>query len=296
MDSRVKIVLTGATGFLGSFLLKNLVKENYDVVVLKRSFSNIYRIKNLLPKIRYYDLDKVSIEQVFLENEVDTVIHCAVNYGRGKESVFKVVETNLFFSLKLLETALLYNVTTFFNTDTLLPCGVSTYALSKSQFVEWLKIFANSKQIQVINLKLEHMYGLNDGDTKFVNWIISELLQNKKEVCLTKGEQKRDFIYIDDVVAAYMLLLKRKNEFSDYAEFDVCTGSKITIKKFVQKIYSKIKKQRDIDTYLNFGAIPYRKGEIMEINEDTSKLFSLGWKPMVSLDAGVNKIIRHCLG
>ncbi len=74
-------------------------------------------------------------------------------------------------------------------------------------FVEWLKYF--SDRIKVVNLKLEHMYGPKDDDSKFVTWITNQMLNNISSIDLTEGTQKRDFIYIDDVVDAYMLMLEK---------------------------------------------------------------------------------------
>lgn len=64
----MRILLTGANGFIGSKILETLVSLNYDIVIIKRSFSDIYRIKNLLTKVKSYDVDKTNLEWVFKEN------------------------------------------------------------------------------------------------------------------------------------------------------------------------------------------------------------------------------------
>ncbi len=88
------ILLTGATGFLGSHLLHRLLKLNYDVVILKRSTSNTWRIESVLSKIKCYDIDKVAIEKPFEEQKIDAVIHTVTNYGRNNSSVSTIVDTN----------------------------------------------------------------------------------------------------------------------------------------------------------------------------------------------------------
>ena len=109
------------------------------------------------------------------------------------------------FALRVLEVAILFDTDSFFNTDSLLPKYLNTYSLSKAQFVEWLKQL--SYKIQCVNLRLEHMYGPKDDKTKFVPWLLDQMINSIEEIKLTLGTQKRDFIYIDDVVSAYMLLL-----------------------------------------------------------------------------------------
>ena len=93
------LLITGATGFLGSHLTKKFVDENYKVVILKRICSDPWRIKDVLDKICCYNVDKTGIESPFQENKIDIIIHAAVNYGR--DGIVKTVETNINFPLKL---------------------------------------------------------------------------------------------------------------------------------------------------------------------------------------------------
>jgi len=288
------ILLTGATGFLGSHLLSALVKEGYKMVILKRSFSNTWRINHLLEQITTYDINIVPFEQVFEEQKIDVVIHTATNYGRKGGTVSNIVDDNVLFGLKLFETALVYNTGMFFNTDTLQSKYLSYYTLSKKQFVEWFNFFIDMKNIKIVNLRLEHMYGPKDDNTKFVTWLIEQMLSNHDIINLTKGDQKRDFIYIDDIVSVYLLLLKKSDTLSEFNEFDVGSGSQITIKEFVYKLKNTIEmvNQRSVLANLNFGSIPYRKGEEMDVIENLDPLSRLGWKPHVKLDEGLKMVVK----
>ena len=111
----MKVLLTGATGFLGSHILKGLVEQNIETVVLKRSFSNDNRIDKYRAQYKAYYVDRISLQEIFeKESIIDAVIHCATNYGRKNEKVSEVFQSNVVFPLQLLEIA------TFFNTDTAL--------------------------------------------------------------------------------------------------------------------------------------------------------------------------------
>lgn len=128
------ILLTGATGFLGSHLLNALLENSYEVVILKRSFSNTKRIESLLPRVKSYDIDLVDLEDVFNENKIETILHTATNYGRDGSSFFDLIQTNVLFPVKLLELAVKYNIKNFINTDTALNSSVSNYSLTKKTF------------------------------------------------------------------------------------------------------------------------------------------------------------------
>jgi len=286
------ILISGTTGFLGSHILKRLLSdEKNDIVILKRSFSNIGRISDLMGKIRSYDIDKVSLKDVFSKNEINMVIHTATNYGRKQGTILKTVDANLMFPLELLETATQVGVGSFINVDTLLDRWINSYALSKKQFVDWLKYFSKHEKIKVINLRLDHMYGPDDDDNKFVIWFIRKLLNNVDKIALTEGKQKRDFTYIDDVVDAIVKILDAKDTFSDFEEFDVGSRKQIELRGFIELVLKEMRRESDNQTILDFGAIPYRDGEHMEINESIDKLKNLGWKSSISLKEGIKRTI-----
>ena len=281
------VLLTGATGFLGSHLLKALVSKGYKVVVLKRSTSDMWRLKGFENTFKSYDIDQVPLRKAFEEQYIDTIIHTACVYGRKGESMQQILETNLMFGIELLNTG------TFFNTGTLLYKYLNYYALSKKQFEEWLQLA--SDKIQVVNLKLEHMFGEQDGNEKFTTWILNELKEEKPTIPLTAGLQKRDFIYIDDVVSAYLTCLEQAPQLKVFNDIEVGTGVLTPVKTFVTLIKSTLEKLKGspIETQLNFGALPYREGEIMEPQVDNSVLCSLGWQPKRSLEENIEQFVKN---
>lgn len=288
--SKITILLTGATGFLGSHLLEALLKKDYPVVILKRSTSNLWRIAHLAGQYKSYDVDTQPIEQAYEEQRIDCVIHTACHYGRNGDPIGQIVESNLMFGLRILDACLKFNTDTFFNTDTLLQKHLNVYTLSKKQLVEWLE--QQVDKIQVVNLKLEHMYGPKDDTTKFVPWVISQLQQNVTEIKLTKGEQERDFIYIDDVVSAYLTLLEKAPGLARFNEFDVGTGQLVTVKSFLEQLKESYQANfGETATKLAFGALPYRNGEMMTVEVNNQKLLGLGWKARTSNEIGLKKIL-----
>ena len=287
------ILLTGATGFLGSYLLESFISLNFNVIILKRSTSSATRINHLLNNVSYYNVDLLSsLDDVFVQNKIDIIVHTACSYGRSNESLKEIINVNLIFGINLIELGIKFKVKTFINTGSLLPRNVNSYSLSKAQLTDWLKI--NSSEIQVINFKIEHMYGPKDDNKKFLPWLINEMQSGTENINLTSGIQKRDFIYIDDVVDAYNLIINNREKVGNWNEFDVGTNSFVKVKDFVIQIAIELENNHNIKIIprLIFGGINYREGDIMTPILNNSKLLNLGWAPKISLKDGIKKIIK----
>ena len=289
------ILLTAATGFLGISILRKLVALDYNVIIIKRSNSNIFRIKDIidLNKIKIFNIDKGNLELLFGENQIDCIIHSATDYGRAETQNFTVFESNLIFPIKLMELAIKFKVICFINTDSYfnkgrIPySGLFNYSLSKKTFLVWLKTF--SKQIKVINITLEHLYGPYDSNRKFMEYVIQEIgVKKVDQIDLTQGLQKRDFVFIEDVVDAYLLLVQYglKKKFA-YRNFEIGTGVSLEISKVV----SLIKEISKSDSKLLLGKLPYRDGEIMESKANLDKMSALGWSPKYNIIQGITKIL-----
>lgn len=287
------VLISGATGFLGSSLVKRFLQENYTVIGIKRKKSNLERLKNELnnKSLYLYNSDSDSLEKAFSNHNIDAVIHTACCYGRAGESFVSIANTNILFGLELLELTKKYYSRVFINTDTLLPKNVSTYALSKKQFTEWLKQTAGDTKI--VNIKPEHLYGIGDDDTKFIGMLLTKLKQHTDIIPLTKGTQFRDFIYITDVTEAYMAVYKNISLFDVFTEFEVGTGNSIPVRMFVDEFIKQYKlSDPECKTQAGFGLISYRENELMNVNIKINPLRQLGWEAAVNYKDGIKKIIN----
>jgi CDP-paratose synthetase len=274
------ILLTGATGFLGSHLLEGLLENNYEVIIIKRSFSNCWRIEEFLNKVISYDIDKVTLNSIFEENSFDAVIHTATCYGRNGETDFEIFQTNVFNSMELLHCAIKNRTKFFFNTDTLQATNLNPYTISKSQFLSWGKQSAENSKINFINMKLEHLYGPKDDETKFIGWFIKQLKDEVPEIRLTAGTQKRDFIHVKDVVSAYLKLLENYKNLDKFEEFELGSGNSIQVKDFLIQLMNAFEKKNiQIKSKLLFGALDYRNNENMQIEANIEKLKKFNWVP-----------------
>jgi nucleoside-diphosphate-sugar epimerase len=285
-----KILMTGATGFLGSQLLKSFLRLGHEVSILKRTNSVLDRINECLGEVNVYDLECNGIEETFSRNEpYDCIVHAATCYGRNGERNTTLLQANLVFPVTLLEKAVDNGVGVFFNISTSLPANLNLYALSKKQFEEWGKSFAASGTIKFSNLIYEHIYGPGDSDNKFTTYLLKNCLNNVNKLDLTDGKQRRDFIYVDDAVSAFISVFNetfRSNVC--FQEYEVGSGEAVAIRDLAKLV----KELTGAKTKLNFGAVSKRKNEVEISLANTEKLKETGWNQKISLREGLLRSIK----
>lgn len=287
----MNILITGAAGFLGSSLARRISEMGHQVSLLVRKNSNLYRLTNLSPfKIGRCETD-AEINEFISDACPDAVIHTACCYGRAGESPLQIIDSNIWFGVVLLNAIKgLEKKVSFINTGTVLSKDVSLYALTKIQFEELGSYIANAsnQNIQFINIKLQHMYGPGDDASKFTSYVINACKNNVPALPLTLGEQKRDFIYIDDVVDAYVKILENLAKLDGMHQFELGSGTAPRLRDFVEVAH----KLTDSKTELLFGQIPYRENDSMCMMANIEALKRLGWIPKFDIKSGIEKIIE----
>lgn len=285
----MNLLLTGATGFLGSHLVRHFMGLGHKVVALNRPTSSTKRLGDLAHDITWYPIEFISTHPEMVFDGVNAVIHSAACYGRSNETMSEMQEANVVFPTKLLEVACRCGVPAFINTGSALPKEFNLYSLSKAHFVDWGKYVAKERGITFANLVLDQMYGPYDDPSKFPDLVINACLANQPTLRLTLGDQQRDFVYIEDVTAAYQAVLEAITEqLQGYQEIAVGSGKAIRIREFVEKV----KQLTHSTTVPEFGAVPYRNNEVMYSVSDTTLLKSLGWACQHDLETGLLKTIR----
>ena len=288
----MKILLTGASGFLGSALALYWLNAGHQVALLLRPTSKLDRMRGLEAS---FDVGRcmADVEVVDFVKKVqpEAVVHTACSYGRQGESSLQLFDSNLRLGLVLLQS--LQNAAqpvSFINTGSALVSEVSLYALSKNQFSQWGSMLASqsSGQLRFINVQLQHMYGPGDDASKFTTHVLHACQRNDPQLKLTAGEQTRDFIYIEDVVTAYDTLLTQRNQLDTVQDIEVGSGVAPTIRQFVETAHHLTESR----TKLLFGALPYRINEAMHCLANVARMSHLGWAPAFNLTAGLKKTIE----
>jgi len=161
---------------------------------------------------------------------------------------------------------------------------ISPYSLSKLASTKFLVMLFNVSKFPACIMRFFQVYGPGQDQNRILPQIILGCLKNKK-IPVSKGNQIRDFCYIDDVVRAIFLALKSKNSSGEI--FNIGMGVPIKIRVAVKIIRKVIGRGQ-----IQFGKIKYKKNENMSMYPDITKAkIKLNWKPKINFNRGIKTVI-----
>lgn len=280
----MKILLTGGTGYLGSRLAKRIVSSGHMLACTVRGTQNLKELETVRDKITLIPTCEMEDAVGLFRPEI--VIHTACTYAKPGYTEQDILDGNFLFPFNVLQVAVLVGVKRWINTGTCLPEDMNSYSLSKGQFCQWGKMYARAKRIQFINLQLEMFYGHGKPDGNFLTWVI-EKLRNGEDLLLTDGTQRRDFIYIDDVVRVYEKLIDCSVD-EPYLDIPVGTGEGPSVREVIEYLKEIICSQSN----LCFGAVAKRTYEPDTV-ADCAKMRKYGVEARYGWREGMKKIIEQ---
>ncbi len=289
----MNILVTGGTGYIGSNLVKILLKEEHKVFLLKRknskSLVNDERVIEVLYDGTYCSLEKIN-------EKVDMIIHLATCFlvNHKTENIEDLLNANILLGTHLLEYASKHDIKDFINTETYAESitGIeynpqNLYSATKKAFKDILKYYVDSNKMRCISLVLSDTYGPNDVRKKFLNLVLEVLKSENNEFKMSPGEQEICYIYIDDVITAYIEAIKliSKLEEKDLKTYSVFGNEILTLNSLVELLEGLYNKKLKIEK----GFYSYRLREIMKFNYSSIERLP-NWSPKVSLKDGVKFI------
>ena len=283
------VLVTGGSGFLGAALATAYVKKGWATSVVTRPGSLLDRLDSVVNSLELVDVGEVT-QWIQGHAGLDLIVHTATVYGRNGEDLAQMVEANTDFPKRLLDAAIEAGVPRFINTDTVLDASINTYARTKKNFLGYANEALSNCSMSFVNVLLQHMYGPGDDSTKFIGFLIAQCSSNVDRIDLTAGTQRRDFIYIRDVVDAY-LLLSRVDVEPGVSHWPLGSGEAPMLRDLVQLVHTECHST----TSLDFGARETRAGEPPELRADIHRLNALGWWPTTPLADGIRRTVRDSL-
>ena len=219
----IKILLTGSTGFIGSYLLKKLCKKNKIYVILRKKRNNVLRNKNIeqIYYNNYKDLNK-KIKKI----KVNTVIHCATHYVKQHkfDDINKLSNSNILFGNIILENLKMMGVKKFINFSTVWENFngkkenyFNLYSAYKASFLNIIN-FYNRKlnSIKFFNLVISDTFGESDKRNKLINILKKNYKKNRKTKIVSKNLYI-NLINVSDINNAIELILKSNFKSGSYS-------------------------------------------------------------------------------
>jgi UDP-glucose 4-epimerase len=301
--SRPTVLLTGATGFLGSHMLEALLEKKYKVVVLKRYDSDLWRISSFKSQAEFIDIDKTSLKDVFVNYKVDVIIHMATLYKKYEElsDINEMTCSNVTFPAAVLSEGVKYGVKGFLNTGTFFeydcskqPVGENApakafnfYAKTKLDFEAILKKYAG--KICINTFKIFTPFGEKD-NPKLVDSIIKKSLTNQ-EIVLSEGLQKLDLIYVKDAVNAFINSITRMETIffvPEYETFNLGSGAPLSIRDIVSLVEESLGYRINV----SWGDSSETDIRVAYADIEKAKRF-LRWEPYHGVRAGISNCIKY---
>lgn len=282
----MRVLVTGASGFIGKHLVERLVQEKNEVAILTR--TNTFRFPESI-KIFSGKLDELS--ESIQSFDPGYVFHLAGTsiYPQNNHDLENLWEANELFGVRLLEIIKKCEKVVFVNFNTSLAYhGIqlqpySYYALTKANFIQTLAFVTRKTNLRVFNLILYNVYGTGDTNKRAINYIVDSL-ETTRPILMSPGEQVMDFIHVDDVIQLSLELLKQTPS-KPIEDIHVGTGRGITLKEASQLI-SSISKQK---ANIQFGGLPYREDEKMvNVAPVENNRF---WESTISIEQGFLSLI-----
>jgi CDP-paratose synthetase len=291
----MQILITGATGFLGSALAFKMAHIGHAVTLLVRPQSSLHRLHPYLDLFQLCTIQtKDCIKEILKSQKPDVVIHAACSYDDSHNNMSHVLASNFCFGFEILEgikESTIRSRCVFVNAGTGLPEFTNFYAFTKRQFSRFGQFIAHRypEKLQFIDLQLETFFGFEPEPTRFTSKILHDCCANKNNFELTSGQQQRDFIHVSDVVAAFETVLSERTRIAGYESIPVGSGESRSVRVFAETV----KEMSGSSTKLIFGAVPDRPFEAMQCIADCSRLLDLGWKLRASFEERVASVIEE---
>tara|TARA_R100001463_G_scaffold21014_2_gene50842 strand:+ start:1659 stop:2507 length:849 start_codon:yes stop_codon:yes gene_type:complete len=282
----MKTIVTGGAGFVGTNLVKRLLKDGHEVVSLDNYSTG--KKENEQEGCRYFDVDlsKVSNYDEFI-NSVDVIFHIGA-LARIQPSLTDPsphVQNNFISTLNVLEYARVKNIPVVYAGSSSFHHGLyeSPYAWSKWSGEELCKLYSNVYDLKTAICRFYNVYGpyqLEDGDYSTILGIFERQHRNGEPLTITAdGQQRRDFTHVEDIVDGLVRCAggNFKAEF-----FELGTGVNYSINEVAELFGEDYPKKY----------IPARKGEYDVTLADYSKAeLKLGWKPTKKLEEYIKGVV-----
>lgn len=297
-----RILITGASGFVGANLARRLLRDGHEVHLLLRPGHKRWRLVELMPAVTSHEVqltDRRALDRLIRQVKPQWIFHLAT-YGAypHQTNLETMVATNVLGTLHLVESALAAGFEAFVNAGSSSEYGCqnkppserdriepnSAYAVTKAAATLYCRQAARRTQAHLLTLRLYSAYGPYEEPTRLIPTLIRKGLNNQLPP-LVSPDIARDFIYIDDVVDAFVMAAQRQN-LEPGAVYNAGTGRQLTIRDVV-RIARRV---MHITTKARWTSMPDRAWDTTAWVADNRQMRKcLGWTPRIDFETGFSR-------
>ena len=291
-----KVLITGASGFVGRELVKEFEKNNTKVIAMTNHNVEVSSYKNII-----CNLDNIKeLPQFIDDRDIDCCIHLAWQGSSGEDrgdyhiqlknihrtldvcTVLPELNIGRFVGIGSLAEK---NIQNYIPLDASTPDNIACYGVAKQTTRYMSKIICNNLHIEHIWCHLSNVYGVGDKTNNFINFACKLMLEEKR-AAFTEGKQVHDFLYITDAARAiYHVSLKGRNNSCYY----LGSGDARPLKEYIIAIRDAV----DPNIALHLGEVRFN-GICLPASEfDASKLkMDTGFQSEVPFETGIKKTVQ----
>jgi len=294
--------VTGATGHLGSFLVRLLLQQGHEVAILRRTRSNLWRIhdvENVLLHV-YGDISQPEgWRRQFLDFQPEVVFHLAwEGVSAADRDAAGQMTRNVTAALRLLELSREARVRVFAGTgsqaeygpcshridESLQPKPCTPYGIAKYCLSMLMNQFCEAAGMRALWFRIFSVYGPMDNTFHMLPTLIQSLLEGRP-MALTSGEQMWDYLYVEDAVRAFYAAVANPDAHGIY---NVASGQAVRLRSIMENVRDLIAPSIS----LGFGELAARLGDPAHLEGDIEKLrLATGWSPRVELASGLAETV-----
>jgi nucleoside-diphosphate-sugar epimerase len=298
-----RVLVTGASGFIGSVLTKQLLAQGVAVGVLVRGDTlgrRLDNVKSELAKIPYDTSDPRIFRNALISFEPDTIFHLGwagvSNLDRNDAST---QVRNLDLCIELIDAGRASGCQHWIGAGSQAEYGPKTEAITEEDSTNPTTLYGAAKlaayhlsrtscglsKIKHSWLRVFSTYGPDDNENWMIPSLIKQLLKGEPPK-LTAGEQRWDYLHVMDAARAFVAV----GEIQAEGVFNLGSGKAPTLRTTVELIRDII----DPKATLGFGMIPYRPDQVMHLEANIRRLTtSTGWIPKIPLSQGIRETVER---
>lgn len=301
----MKILLTGATGFIGSNIAKTLMEKGYEVYATHRTSSSFEKCLPFKEKIHWINTDSCDWKEQIIEINPEQLIHTAWGGMEAEDrNNWDIQIRNFWLSKEYFDLAKKcgvkkvialgsqaeYGKYGFPVNEATAPMPNDAYGAIKTLTANYLRNLFENTEAHWYWIRIFSIFGENENSNWLIPSVISKLIK-LEPIPLTPCEQQYNYLYIEDFLSQFLSVIQSPENKSGI--YNLCHSELIALKDLLLKIVNLMGVSQKL---LQFGAIPYRSGQNMLIVGDNSKFrncFANNDNPQFGLTDGLLKTIEY---